>query len=74
MRFLYSPHMQQTFPKRMTGLLELDGIRPNIDVTTPVAKLTERSLNLLQTETESSCAEIQAWRRAYSTMGLKPTQ
>lgn len=74
MRFLYSPHMQQTFPKRMTGLLELDGIQPDIDVTTPVTKLTERALNRLQSETEGSFSEIQAWRRAYSTMGLKPTQ
>ncbi|MEY8828185.1 B3/4 domain-containing protein [Sedimentitalea sp. XS_ASV28] len=74
MRFLYSRYMQHTFPDRVTGIIEVDGIRPDATVSAEVAELTARALKRLETETEGSLPEIQAWRRAYSTMGLKPTQ
>ncbi|MEL6523888.1 MAG: phenylalanine--tRNA ligase beta subunit-related protein [Pseudomonadota bacterium] len=74
MRFLYSRYMQHTFPDRVTGIIEVDGIRPDAKVTTEVADLSARALKRLEAETEGSFPEIQAWRRAYSTMGLKPTQ
>jgi DNA/RNA-binding domain of Phe-tRNA-synthetase-like protein len=74
MRFLYSRYMQHTFPDRVTGIVELDGVRPDATVTAEVANLTARALRRLEAETEGSFPEIQAWRRAYSTMGLKPTQ
>jgi len=74
MRFLYSLHMQQTFPDRVTGVVELDGIRADAKVGAEVARLTARALERLGAATEGSFPEIQAWRRAYTTMGLKPTQ
>ena len=74
MRFSYSTYMQHTFPDRTTGILELDGIRSDVDAEAAVAELTGRALKRLEAETESAFPEIQAWRRAYSTMGLKPTQ
>ncbi len=74
MRFLYSRHMQHTFPERVTGIIEVDGIQPSVAVAPYVAELTARALARLERETEGNLPEIQAWRRAYSTMGLKPTQ
>lgn len=74
MRFLYSRHMQQTFPDRVTTVFELDGVRPDVSVAAEVATLTARALQRLDGRTEGALPEIQAWRRAYSTMGLKPTQ
>lgn len=74
MRFFYSRYMHHTFPERVTGIVELDDIRPDASVTTEVTNLTMRALKRLEAETEGSFPEIQAWRRAYSTMGLKPTQ
>ncbi|MET1413077.1 phenylalanine--tRNA ligase beta subunit-related protein [Roseibium sp. HPY-6] len=74
MRFLYSRHMQHVFPERVTGIIEVDGIQSDFTVEAEVAELTARALKRLEAETESGFPEIQAWRRAYSTMGLKPTQ
>ena len=74
MRFLYSRYMQHTFPERVTGIIELDGIRPDAAVAAEVANLTARALKRLEAAPEGSFPEIRAWRRAYSTMGLKPTQ
>lgn len=66
--------MQHTFPDRVTGIIRVDGIQPDAMVSAQVAELTARAHRRLETETEGSFPEIQAWRRAYSTMGLKPTQ
>lgn len=74
MRFLYSLHMQHTFPERVTGIIEVDGLQPNVAVAPHVAELTAQALARLDRETEGNLPEIQAWRRAYTTMGLKPTQ
>lgn len=74
MRFSYSAYIQHTFPDRTTGIIELDGIRPDADVGAAITNLTDRSLKRLKVVTESAFPEIQAWRRAYSAMGLKPTQ
>lgn len=74
MRFLYSLNMQHTFPERVTGIIEVDGLQPNVAVAPHVAELTARALARLDRETEGNLPEIQAWRRAYTTMGFKPTQ
>ena len=74
MRFSYSHYIQHRFPDRRTGILELDGIRSDARTVTTVSDLTKRALKRLETETEGAFREIQAWRRAYSAMGLRPTQ
>ena len=74
MRFLYSQYMQDTFPGRVTGIVELNDTKPYAPVTDSVTEFTRRALQRLGAGTESAFPEIQAWRRAYATMGLKPTQ
>ena len=74
MRFLYSRNMQDNFPDRVSGIIEIHGIQPLAEVSAEVSELTARARKRLEAETEGSFPEIQAWRRAYSKMGLKPTQ
>jgi len=74
MRFSYSQHMQQTFPNRMSGIIALDRVRSDADVTKPVAQYCELASERLKQASEGEFPEIKAWRKAFSTMGLKPTQ
>lgn len=74
MRFLYSAFITETFPSRVTGFVYLDGVTPEADVSADVARFQNIARARLANGTEGSFPEIQAWRRAYATMGLKPTQ
>ncbi|HAT85305.1 MAG TPA: hypothetical protein DCS30_04720 [Rhizobiales bacterium] len=74
MRFSYSSFMQQAFPDRSTAILRTTNIYSDLDVTAAVVGLTARATQRLTEKTEGAFVEIQAWRRAYSAMGLKPTQ
>lgn len=74
MRFSYSSHMQQTFPGRITGVLALDGVHDRADVSAAVAAFTRIADARLASGPEGEFPEIRAWRRAFSTMGMKPTK
>ena len=74
MRFSYSPHMQQTFPARVSGVLAVDGIEPRADTAEAVGAFARTAGARLARHSEGEFPEVQAWRRAFSTMGLKPTQ
>jgi DNA/RNA-binding domain of Phe-tRNA-synthetase-like protein len=72
MEFSHSPELWHDFPGLVPGVLALDGVRPEAEprlesfLAEARARLAERS--------EGEFAEIQAWRRAFTRMGLKPTQ
>jgi DNA/RNA-binding domain of Phe-tRNA-synthetase-like protein len=74
MRFSYSPHVQQTFPARITGVLAIDGIHDHANVSAAAAAFMRIADARLSDGPEGEFPEIQAWRRAFSTMGMKPTQ
>ena len=74
MRFHYSGYMQQTFPDRVSGILLSHGIHDAACVTAASARFTARAAERLAGGAEGTFAEVQAWRRAYTAMGLKPTQ
>ena len=74
MRFGYASFIEERFPGLSTCVMELEGVWADVDATGPVGRFTARALKRLQTETEGGFAEIQAWRRAYTKMGLKPTR
>lgn len=74
MKFSYAQQMQDRFPQRISGVLRLDGIAPRADVTQAVAHFSQHARARLADQGEGTLPEIQAWRRAFSTMGLKPTQ
>lgn len=74
MIFRHDHEMYQQFPSLRAGVLWVDGIGPSADVSVAIAPYHERARSRLALSPESEFPEIQAWRRAFSQMGLKPTQ
>ncbi|WP_204301609.1 hypothetical protein, partial [Stenotrophomonas maltophilia] len=56
------------------GAMFAEGIAPNISVASRIAGFNAIAAQRLATQSEGELPEIQAWRRAFSKMGLKPTQ
>ena len=74
MQFRHSDAIWQAFPELRAGALHVDAIDADADVETAIAAfstIAEARLSLAQ---EGEFPEIQAWRRGFSRMGLKPTQ
>ena len=74
MYFEHASEIWQEFPELVAGVIQTGGITSDAEVDTCVAALTEVARERLGEESESQLAEIQAWRRAFTRMGLKPTQ
>lgn len=74
MHFSHSLAIWQEFPELAAGVLIVDGITPNAEVSARVAAFTATAQARLGAGSESELPEIQAWRRAFGRMGLKPTQ
>jgi DNA/RNA-binding domain of Phe-tRNA-synthetase-like protein len=72
--FEHDPAIWRAFPTLVPGVLLVKQVRPNVDTSTRLAPLFERARTRLAGAAESDLPEIQAWRRAFSQMGLKPTQ
>jgi DNA/RNA-binding domain of Phe-tRNA-synthetase-like protein len=72
--FTYAPSVRTEFPELVTGLLEVDGITKQADVTASMARFCDVANARLGSGMESALPEIQAWRRTFGKMGLKPTQ
>jgi DNA/RNA-binding domain of Phe-tRNA-synthetase-like protein len=75
MRFSHHPALWSAFPALVPGVLHASGIRTDVDVSQHVTRFSERARERLDAAgSESDLPEVQAWRRAFSSMGLKPTQ
>jgi DNA/RNA-binding domain of Phe-tRNA-synthetase-like protein len=74
MYFRHSEEIRHTFPGLAAGVLYLRGIDGTHDVSHQVTSLWELTRSKYAERPESSLPEIQAWRRAFTAMGLKPTQ
>jgi DNA/RNA-binding domain of Phe-tRNA-synthetase-like protein len=74
MHFFHSPAIWADFPTLVPGVMLVEQIRPDVDVSGQLAPLLARARERLGAGAESDLPEIQAWRRAFSQMGLKPTQ
>jgi DNA/RNA-binding domain of Phe-tRNA-synthetase-like protein len=72
MRFGHSELIWRDFPELVPCALAIDGISP--DVTVEIEKYYAVAQSRLDGRTESELPEIQAWRRTFNRMGLKPTQ
>src|SRR5487761_1603352 len=81
MHFQHSAQLWRDFPALVPGVLYADGITTSPAAsggqTSPAA--TDRYAAIAKTRlatvaTEGELPEIQAWRRAFAQMGLKPTQ
>lgn len=62
------------FPGLVAGALYCEAVTPDADVSEPTGRFYAVAGSRLEAGTESELPEIQAWRRAFSAMGLKPTQ
>jgi len=74
MEFSHAPPIWAAFPTLVPGLLLVEGVRPDAETGERLAPLFARARARLAAGSESELPSIQAWRRAFSQMGLKPTQ
>jgi DNA/RNA-binding domain of Phe-tRNA-synthetase-like protein len=75
MQFSHHPDLRKRFPELVAGVLHARGITPDADVAAQVARFNAIArARLAETGSESQFPEVQAWRRAFAAMGLKPTQ
>jgi DNA/RNA-binding domain of Phe-tRNA-synthetase-like protein len=72
--FEHSPAIWAAFPSLAAGLMLVEGVRPDLVVSERLEPLLARARERLDGVSESELPEVQAWRRAFSQMGLKPTQ
>jgi DNA/RNA-binding domain of Phe-tRNA-synthetase-like protein len=74
MYFRHTPELWQQFPQLVPGLLLVDDITVEAKVAERLEPFYARARARLAQSAESELPEVAAWRRAYSQMGLKPTQ
>ena len=74
MHFQHSGEIWRDFPELVPGVLFAEGITPDAPVGDRAAKFTAIASSRLAGRAESELPQIQAWRRAFARMGLKPTQ
>jgi DNA/RNA-binding domain of Phe-tRNA-synthetase-like protein len=74
LRFRHSDTLWHDFPALVPGVLHVEGISRDRDVDRQVAAYGAVTGQRLAGSGESELPEIQAWRRAYARLGLKPTQ
>lgn len=74
MYFQHSPDIWDEFPELVAGVLFADGITGQAAVADRVARFHHIAASRLASAPAGELPEIAAWRRAFSRMGLKPTQ
>lgn len=74
MYFRHSDEMWSDFPELVPGALFAEGITVDAAVTDRIASYYAAAAERLAQGPEGEMPEIQAWRRGFSKMGLKPTQ
>lgn len=72
--FGYSTSIKHRFGELATQAMLFDGISPDADVSRPLRDFSRIAQERLTSGAEGEFPEIQAWRRAFAKMGLKPTQ
>jgi DNA/RNA-binding domain of Phe-tRNA-synthetase-like protein len=74
MDFGYAGEIRRDFPELAVAALLVTGVRSDMDVASRIQGFTAKAAERLGSGTESDLPEIQAWRRTFAKMGLKPTQ
>jgi DNA/RNA-binding domain of Phe-tRNA-synthetase-like protein len=75
MQFSHHPDIWSRFPELAASTLFVRGIHPRADVREPIERFHAIARErLAATPSESEWPEVNAWRRVFSRMGLKPTQ
>lgn len=74
MHFQHSGEIWRDFPGLVPGIVFAEGITHDVPAGSRTAKFIAIARSRLAGMPEGELPEIQAWRRAFSRMGLKPTQ
>lgn len=75
MQFSHHPAIWQQYPELVAGVLHARGIRQDVHADEAIARHEAAARARLQAAgSESELPEVQAWRRTFQRMGLKPTQ
>lgn len=74
MFFRHHEEIWRTFPQLAVGVVFLQGVDALQDASQQVSTLLDTARSRQGTTLESELPAIQAWRRAFATLGLKPTQ
>lgn len=74
MQFSHSSALWHAFPELVAGVVHAQGLHDRADVSAALARHTAHARAQLEGRAESDLPAIQAWRRAFQRMGLKPTQ
>jgi DNA/RNA-binding domain of Phe-tRNA-synthetase-like protein len=72
--FEHSSGIWQAFPELSAGVAFIEGINDNVTLDDRTEKYKDVARQRLADRPEAEFPEIQAWRRTFSKMGLKPTQ
>lgn len=72
--FQHAKDLRADYPDLVAGVLVVTGITADADPAAAVAAHTATALARLRAAPLAEFPEIQAWRRVFSRMGLKPTQ
>jgi DNA/RNA-binding domain of Phe-tRNA-synthetase-like protein len=75
MHFSHHAAIWSHYPELVAGVLRLRGVHRNVTADAQVARFESAARARLEhAASESELPEIQAWRRVFARMGLKPTQ
>ena len=74
MHFEHSGEIWRDFPELVPGVLFADGLSASAVTGDRAARFTAVARSRLANGSEAELPEVQAWRRAFSRMGLRPTQ
>jgi DNA/RNA-binding domain of Phe-tRNA-synthetase-like protein len=74
MHFQHAPEIWSDYPQLVAGAVLATGITTGADVAAQVDSHLATGRARLGSGPESELPEIRAWRRAFTQMGLKPTQ
>lgn len=74
MLFRHASALWRDYPQLSAGVLHLRGVHAQAFAAPHVEAFIGRARTRLAQASESDLPEIQAWRRAFASMGVKPTQ
>jgi DNA/RNA-binding domain of Phe-tRNA-synthetase-like protein len=74
MHFEHSAAIWSDYPELVAGAVFANGVSSEVSTDSRIALFTAIADSRLAASTEGEFPEIQAWRRAFSRMGLRPTQ
>lgn len=74
MHFSHHSAIWAAYPELVVGALWASGVHRDVRADAQVERLEAAARARLQGSSESELPEIQAWRRIFARMGLKPTQ